>query len=247
MTPPHSYTLNAIALLLFSSLVPIAEAAPPIQSIQFPDSGLLMRENRKPPEPPKKQSEVDIENTDQQRPPMQRQSDLQVTVQYFSFTGNTQFSNNELQALLTKYKGHPVSFDDLQAAADIISEHYRQAGYIVAHAYLPAQSIKHGIVEIVILEGHLDDSHLNGEAIEMIGTTRINKNVLQRFLNTAKTGDLITDADLGHLSLLINDLPGIESKAVLSPGKKTGTSSLGLKVKEGPLVSGYLASDNYGL
>ena len=247
MTPPHSYTLNAIALLLFSSLVPIAEAAPPIQSIQFPDSGLLMRENRKPPEPPKKQSEVDIENTDQQRPPMQRQSDLQITVQYFSFTGNTQFSNNELQALLTKYKGHPVSFDDLQAAADIISEHYRQAGYIVAHAYLPAQSIKHGIVEIVILEGHLDDSHLNGEAIEMIGTTRINKNVLQRFLNTAKTGDLITDADLGHLSLLINDLPGIESKAVLSPGKKTGTSSLGLKVKEGPLVSGYLASDNYGL
>jgi hemolysin activation/secretion protein len=238
----QAYVLNAIAWLLFSSLVPVVQAAP-----QIPDAGLLMRENRKMPEIPKKESEANVENTEQQRPPMQRQNDLQVTVEYFAFSGNTQFSNAELQALLVKYKGHPVSFDDLQAAANVITEYYRQQGYIVAHAYLPAQSIKHGIVEIAILEGHLDDSHLNGEAIELIGNTRINKSVLQRFLNTSKAGDLVTDADLSHLSLLINDLPGIESKAVLSPGNKTGTSRLGLKVKEAPLISGYAATDNYGL
>jgi hemolysin activation/secretion protein len=248
MNLQHSFSLNAIALLLFTSLVTVAQAAPPLPTLpQATDSGLLMRETRKPPEIPKKESEANIENTEKQRPPMQRQSDLQVTVEYFSFSGNTQFNNAELQVLLTKYKGHPVSFDDLQAAADAISEYYRQAGYIVAHAYLPAQSIKHGIVEIVILEGHLDGTHLNGEAIEMIGETRINKSVLQRFLNTSKAGDLVTDADLSHLSLLINDIPGIESKAVLSPGSKTGTTTLGLKVKEAPLISGYASTDNYGL
>ena len=58
---------------------------------------------------------------------------------------------------------------------------------------------------------------------------------MQRFLDTSKEGEIVTDADLSHLSLMINDLPGIESKVVLSPGYKTGTTALSLKVKEDPL------------
>jgi hemolysin activation/secretion protein len=243
MNSLHPYALNAITLLLFTSLMPVAEAAPP----QVPNSGLLMRESREMPELPKQKPEVNIENTDQQRPPMQRQSDLRVTVQTFSFSGNSQFSHDELQALLTNYKGHPVSFDDLQAAANAITDYYRKAGYLIAQAYLPAQSIKNGIVDIVILEGHLDGSHLNGNAIELMGETRINKEVLQRFLNTNKQGELVTDAELSHLSLLINDLPSINGKLVLSPGSKAGTTALALKVKEKPLINGYVSTDNHGL
>ena len=248
MNLPQKYALNAIALLLFTSLVPSANAAPPVPNLgDFGGAGLLMRETRKPPEIPKKEPEAQIENAEQQRPPMQPQSDLHVTVQYFSFSGNSQFSNNELQALLSKYKGHPVSFDELQAAANVITDYYRKAGYLIAQAYLPAQSIKNGIVEIVILEGHLDGSHLEGNSIELMGETRINKSVLQRFLNTSKKGEIVSDADLSHLSLLINDLPGIDSKLVLAPGSKTGSTALSLKAKEAPLISGYVSSDNHGL
>jgi hemolysin activation/secretion protein len=178
---------------------------------------------------------------------MKAQDGLQVTVQYFRFTGNTQFSNSELQALLSKYKGHPIGFNELQAAAKIISEYYRQAGFLVARAYLPEQDIKYNIVEILILEGHLDGSHLDGNHIELMGDTRINKNVLQGFLNTYPADGLVTDADLSHLSLLINDLTGIDSKAVLSQGAKNGTSALSLKVQEAPLISGYVSTDNHGL
>lgn len=260
MKLPNPYAFNAIALLLFGSVAASTQAAPPVpitpqiqQQInnaqrQSEPSGLLMRETSKSPVIPQKESEAIIENaTEQQRPPMQPQNDLRVTVQYFSFSGNSHFSNNELQALLTKYKGHPIGFNDLQAAANEITEFYRQAGYLIAHAYLPAQSIKNGIVEIVVLEGRLDGSHLDGNHIEFIGDTRINKSTLQRFLNTHKEGETITDADLSRLSLMINDLPGIESKAVLAPGTKTGTSALSLKVKEAPLLSGYVSADNHGL
>ena len=233
----------AVFLLLFTSLAPLAQAAPP----QIPNSGLLLRESREPPEIPQQKPQVQIENTEQQRPVMQEPKGLQVTVQYFRFTGNTQFSNNELQALLSKYTGHPIGFNELQAATKVISEYYRQAGFLVTRAYLPEQDIKNGIVEILILEGHLDGSHLNGNAIELIGDTRINKSVLQRFLNTYPATGLVTDKDLSHLSLLINDLTGIQSKAVLSPGAKTGSTALSLKIQEAPLISGYLSSDNYGL
>jgi hemolysin activation/secretion protein len=240
LSPQHRST---IALLLISNFIPLAQAAPP----QIPNSGLLMRESRPLPELPKSKPQVEIENTEQQRPPMKVQDGLQVTVQYFRFTGNTQFNNNELQALLSKYKGHPIGFNDLQAAAKIISEYYRQAGFLVAQAYLPEQDIKNGIVEILILEGHLDGSHLDGNNIELMGDTRINKNVLQRFINTYPANGLVTDKDLSHLSLLINDLTGIESKVVLSQGAKTGSTALSLKVQEAPLITGYLSTDNHGL
>jgi hemolysin activation/secretion protein len=246
----NAYALNAVALLLMSSVIPVANAAPPLPTdlLHNGGAGLLMRETKEPPKIPQKKSEAVIEDTtEQHRPPMQPQNNLRVTVQYFAFRGNSQISNAELEPLLAKYKGHPINFDDLQTATDEITKYYRQAGYLIAHAYLPAQAIKNGIVEIEILEGHLDGSHLEGNSIEMMGNTRINKNLLQKFLNTASADSLVTDKDLSHLSLLINDLPGIESKAVLSPGKKTGTSALGLKVKEASLVNGYLSTDNYGL
>jgi hemolysin activation/secretion protein len=242
LSPQHRST---IALLLISNFIPLAQAAPP----QIPNSGLLMRESRPLPELPKSKPQVEIENTEQQRPPMKAQDGLQVTVQYFRFTGNTQISNNELQALLSKYKGHPIGFNELQAAVDIISNYYiKAAGYPAAHAYLPEQDIKNGIVEILILEGHLDGSHLDGNHIEFIGDTRIRKSVLQNFLNTYPANGLATDADLSHLILLINESTGITSKAVLALGSKTGTSALHLKVEEEPpLITGYLSTDNHGL
>ncbi len=244
MTKP-AILLNAVALIVAASLTPRAEA---VELPQVPNAGLLMRENRPVPAPPRPEAEVNIENTQQQqRPPMPPQSDLQVTVRVFTFSGNTQYSNPELQALLEKYKGHPIGFNDLQAAANVITEYYRQAGFIIARAYLPAQKIKNGEVEIVVLEGKLDGSHLEGNRIELIGDARINKNVVQRFLNTLPSGSLVTDKDISRLSLLINDLPAVSSKAVLSPGTKTGTSALNMKITQAPLISGYVTSDNQGL
>jgi hemolysin activation/secretion protein len=237
--------LNTVALLL------VAVISSPAQAIGVPlgvDSGLLMRETRPIPAPPRPEAEVNIENKQQQqRPPMPPQSDLQVSVRVFTFSGNTQYSNPELQALLEKYKGHPIGFNDLQEATNVITEHYRKAGFIIARAYLPAQKIKNGVVEIVVLEGRLDGSHLGGNNIELVGDTRINKNVVQRFLNTLPADSLVTDKEISRLSLLINDLPAISSKSVLSPGSKTGTSALSMKIVQAPLISGYVTSDNQGL
>ena len=232
--------LKPLILLLASAA---AHAAPP----QIPNSGLLLRESRPLPELPTKRPQIQIETPDTPRPPMQAKNNLRVTVQYFQFTGNSQFTNNELQALLSKYKNRPINFNDLQAAAKIITDYYRQAGFLVARAYLPEQDIKNGIVEILILEGHLDGSHLNGKAIEHIGDTRIDNRVIQRFLDTYPANGLVTDKELSHLSLLINDLAGVQSRAVLSQGKKNGTSALTLKVQQAPLISGYVSTDNHGL
>lgn len=241
----------SLLLLLGCSFSSYAEAAPPVpttpDNLQAPDSGLLLRENKRLPEQLKKQPDVDIEKPESARPAMLPQNDLRVTIKHFQVTGNTQFGTAELEALLDSYKGRELRFNDLQAAADVITQYYRKAGFFLALAYLPQQTIKQGQVEIAILEGHLDSSHLSPDAIHPLNELRLNKAVLQRFLDVHGEGEIINEEDLEHLSLLMNDLPGIESKIVLAPSKKINASSLSLKVKEKPLLSGYAAIDNQGL
>jgi hemolysin activation/secretion protein len=238
-----AFVIYLSSFLLISSVFSSAAAEP----LPLPDSGLLMRENRPPAAPPKPQAEEVISNPDIAKPAMSPADDLRMTVKKFRFSGNRQFNDAELTPLLNTYSGHEIGFKDLEAAAQRISQYYHAAGFFLASAYLPQQAIKNGEVEIAVLEGRLDASHLTSDVIEAVSPLRINHAVLQDFLATYPEGELLTVEELNNLSLLINDLPGISSKIVLMPGTKIGSSALRLKVKEEPLLKGYALTDNHGL
>ena len=235
----HSCTL--VIPLLLSAVSAVGHTAPVV-----PDAGLIMRETTKAPSLQKKPTDIDIE-TPALRKPMAAQSNLHVKVLGFTFSGNSQIPSSVLQALLASYTNRELSFDDLQKTAEVITRFYRSQGFIVAYAYLPEQTLNSGQVEIAIIEGRLDGEHLKGNSINMLNDTRINKQVLQNFLDTLPKGSLISESDLNNLSLRLNQVPGINAKLVLAPGKETGTSSLAVKVKEAPLINGYTSADNYGL
>ena len=205
-----------------------------------------MRESSKMPTMPKKPIDTPIEQPPLKKP-MATQSNLRVTVRSFNFSGNSQFPASTLQPLLSHYTNRELSFTDLQQAAAVITDYYRNEGFLVAYAYLPEQTLEHGQVELAIFEGRLDDQHLKGQGITLLNDTRINKRVLQNFLNTLPKGSMITESNMNRLSLQLNQLPGINAKVVLAPGKETGSSSLAVKIKEAPLITGYGSTDNYGL
>lgn len=234
------YYFTATAIL--AGILPIVVNAAPF----LPDAGLIMRETNKMPAMSKKPVDTTIEQPALKKP-MAVQSNLHIKVQSFTFSGNSQFTDSVLLGLLGNYTNRNLSFADLQEAAVIITNFYRKAGYFVAYAYLPEQTLEHGQVEIAILEGRFDDSHLKGQGISLLNNTRINKKVLQNFLDTQKKGSLITESNLNHLSLLLNQLPGINAKVLLAPGKEANSSSLSVKIREAPLMTGYASTDNYGL
>ncbi len=229
-----------------SAAINAAPVIPDAGLIMRGPGGLIMRESSKMPTMPKKPVDTQIE-TPPLKKPMAAQSNLRVTVRSFNFSGNSQFPTSILQSLLSQYTNRELSFADLQQAAAVITEYYRNAGFLVAYAYLPEQTLEQGQVELAIFEGRLDDQHLTGQGITLLNDTRINKRVLQNFLGTLPKGTVITENNMNHLSLLLNQLPGINAKVVLAPGQETGTSSLAVKIKEAPLLSGYLSTDNYGL
>src|SRR5579862_2860188 len=65
--------------------------------------------------------------------------------------GNTAFSTESLQRLLANDVGRQLTFADLTRLANRVTQHYRAAGYLVARAYLPAQEVRDGVLDIVIL------------------------------------------------------------------------------------------------
>jgi hemolysin activation/secretion protein len=160
----------------------------------------------------------------------------------FRITRSTAFAEVELLALLKNFIGKELSLADLERAADVITRFYRDHGYFVARAYVPAQDIKDGIVEITVLEGKLDRLSL-----KLAYEIRLKESVVEETLRAALPADgLIRLEELERGLMLLNDIPGVDVHSVLLPGSALGTSIVDVEVNEGPLVSGNLDFDNYG-
>ncbi len=208
-----------------------------------PDAGRIQQElerGRVPGPAPRAPAAPVIEEP--VRPALTAPASARFLVNGFRITRSTAFAEAELLALLKEFIGKELSLADLQRAADVITRVYRERGYFVARAYVPAQDIKDGIVEITVLEGKLDRV-----SVRPTGETRLRDRIVEATLRAALPADgLIREDDLERGLLLLNDLPGVDVRSVLSPGAALGTSVVTAEVSEGPLVSGNLDFDNYG-
>ena len=208
-----------------------------------PDAGRIQQDferGRVPPAPPRTPAEPLIEQPP--KPALRAPDNVRFPVKGFRITRNTAFREDELLPLLKDFVGKDLSLEDLQRAADVITRHYRDRGYFIARAYIPAQDIRDGIVEITVLEGALDRV-----SVKPIGETRLREQVVDSVLRKALPSDgLIRQDDLERGLLLLNDLPGIDVRSVLQPGATLGTTNLTAQLSEGPLVSGNVDFDNYG-
>ena len=158
----------------------------------------------------------------------------------FRVTGNTVFAESELIELVREYVGKDVGFADLDQAAARISRYYREHGYMVARAYIPAQTVTTaGVVEITVIEGRFGK-------VELDNKSRVRDSVARGYLD-AFPGTLVTEPALERKMLLLNDLPGVgEARARLTPGAQVGESDLAVALAAAPFASGSLEYNNQG-
>ncbi|MDO9224290.1 MAG: POTRA domain-containing protein, partial [Caulobacter sp.] len=76
-----------------------------------------------------------------------------IVVQRLAVTGASVYSESELMAIAGIVPGQRLTLGDLNAMADRVTNRYRQDGYLVGRAYLPAQEVKDGVVTMAVLEG----------------------------------------------------------------------------------------------
>jgi hemolysin activation/secretion protein len=172
-------------------------------------------------------------------------SNERVTVRGYRITGNSAVNSDSLLALTDNHTGE-LSLAELHAVAHTVTAHYRAHGYPLARAYLPKQEIKDGLVTIAVLEGRYDQIATHNAA-------RISDERAARTLRSAICSDseqcdgtLINRKPLERGLMLLNDTPGAQAAARLSPGTSVGTSTLSVDASADPLLSGAVQLDNAG-
>ena len=205
-----------------------------------PSAGSLSTAPVTPPAAPAKSPTFDVQQ--EARPALVRPGGVKFKARSFKISGNTIFSEAILASLLTPYIGQDLDLAGLDQVTGVISQYYRSKGYFVARAYLPAQEVVSGNIEIAVIEGRL-----GAIKFKRSGTTRLTDARAEGYLAGASpVGAPIREQYIERGLMLLNDLPGVEVKSTLIPGATPGSSDLVVETTEGGLVSGSIDGDNFG-
>lgn len=207
---------------------------------QRPDAGRTLRESQQPVPAPAKPAAPVPRIEVPERPALSAPAAARFQVKAIRVTGSSVFPAARLEELVREYAGRELGLADLQEAAARITRFYRENGYPVARAYLPAQDVREGVVEIAVLEGRYGRFELKNRA-------RVNDGVVNRHLSSLRPGGVIEGRALERSLLLLSDLPGVVAPdAALGPGANTGESDLAVALEPAPLASGSAEVDNHG-
>lgn len=207
---------------------PLADAAPP-------SPGAILHQLAPPPVTPSPPGQVLT------LPAPRRQvseSKVQIPVKRLVIRGNHLIPTAELQALVRPAEGRKLTLGALRGYVDRITEAYQKRGYPVAYAYLPAQTIRDGVITIAVVEPRYDQ-------VVAAGTSRLRPGITRRTAGV-RPGETIAAEPLQRGLLLLNQTPGVQIKGMLVPGRQPGTSTLRIERHDLPVVTAALSENDYG-
>jgi hemolysin activation/secretion protein len=169
------------------------------------------------------------------------QNNITVQVKSFQFVGASLLPEALLQAEVQPFIGKTLDYNGLNLVTKKISELYRKKGWL-AKVYLPPQDIQNGLVTIEINEAKLGEVKTNIDK-----SARLNPTLATRMLTQAQQkGAPLNNQALERAMLLINDTPGFQAQATLSPGAQTGETDVTLNLADRPIFNARVWADNYG-
>ena len=142
-------------------------------------------------------------------------------------TGVTVYKKGELLRYYKPYLGKDVSLADLQSISDAITERYRNDGYVLSRAIVPAQQIEAGKVSIQVVEGYISTVYVEGEI------TNKTRSRVEKYGEKIKQMRPLQVRKLEHYVISLNDISGLTVKTVLSPAiAVVGASELTFVVEQ---------------
>lgn len=165
---------------------------------------------------------------------------VRFTLSGIRFDGATVFGSAELEALAGDYLDHEISLADLYALANRVTAAYRNAGYILSQAVVPAQEIgEDRVATIRIVEGFISDVSVQG----VEGPAR---EKIESYVDNVLADRPLTAAVLERYMLLVNDLTGVEGRAVLAPSPTVQGAAELRVVAARDTLTGYAGATNRG-
>lgn len=166
------------------------------------------------------------------------------TLKSIKFIGNNVISSDELNATYLPYYGKSVTLAKILELIQLTTKIYRDKGYVLSQAYLPAQDIDKevGAITIGVIEGYINQVAIVSETIPY--STKL---LLQQYGERLKSERPITRATLERYILLSDDLPGGNIKAVFVPARNTpGAADLEFVAEDNKLFGAEVYGNNRG-
>ena len=195
---------------------------------QVPGSaGQLLEETRRPPPPtlppqtPPRVIEAPV------RPAINMPEGVSVNVSGFRITGNSSFPADALEAMVQPWVGKRLDIRGLNEAAGALTRFYQASGHLLSYAYLPAQRVGDGVIELAVLEGKLE-----GVQVVTAQDVRLRDEVVQAHTDSLVGQSPVTQEAVERKLLLLNDMPGVAARAAFTPGATTGGAEMVVSVAE---------------
>lgn len=167
-------------------------------------------------------------------------ADIKFTLTGLQIEGVGAYSEADLAPFYQDKIGETVSLADIYRISSAITNKYRNDGYILTQIIIPPQTIDGGIVHLKAVEGFVDKITVEGEGQESA------QKLIRAYANNIHTQGALNVRDLEKFLLLINDLPGVDARSILSPSKtQAGASDLRIIIERDP-YDALLSLDNYG-
>lgn len=181
---------------------------------------------------------VTVPETEKQQAPEGAEK-LSFVLKGVQITGMTVYSETEAVGIYGDKVGKTITLGDLFGFAEALTVKYRNDGYILSQVIVPPQEIRNGVVRLRAVEGFVDKVVIQGDS-------PVDEDTLRGFMNHIRKSRPLQAAVLERNLLLINDIPGVTAKGVLSASKTTpGAADLTIVV-ERKLVDFTFKADNRG-
>lgn len=131
-----------------------------------------------------------------------------------------------------------LTIGQLQLVADEVTRYYRQKGFFLARAVIPAQEVVDGVVMIRVLEGRL------GGVIAEGNDGYSDARIADPF--EPHLGQLITVDKIEDSLLTLQDYPGLSAVGVFQPGRNVGTADILINVSSEDYFGFLVRGDNHG-
>ena len=239
---PNAGIALSMSFVMLLTLAPSslpAQALPPV----FDPTG----RSGEPPGPLKKEFKPPAPPPSMVLPPVPQAPDsdvqrqlgqIRVFVHDIHVTGNTVFTEAEIDQVTKPFKGRTLTTDDLERLRLALTLLYVNRGYITSGAIIPDQDVTLGVITYHIVEGTV-------ARIDVEGTDWFRGGYLRdRVELGVKTPFAITPLQ-ERLQLLQQDQRLERINAELRPGDRRGESVLNLRVKEASPWKAWLDFNNH--
>lgn len=167
---------------------------------------------------------------------------VKFTLKDVNVEGASVYSDSAIRSLYAGKIGQTVSLKEVYDIAGELTLKYRNDGYILTQVVVvPPSTTANGVPTLRVVEGNV----ANVTVQKADPNAPIDMALIEAYAAQLKNTPALNARDLERQLLLINDLPGVTARSVLSRSATPGATDVAIIVDYDPF-DGLLSADNFG-